>query len=105
MTSVTMVPDDVGQQRLRIDNEKPAATQEVAGIVPSRPVEKNRSPDEKIQPIRAERRRIKDRRKGERRTSNRSILLDTRSHRERRTNTGNRQQDVQHRPRRIDIKV
>lgn len=105
MTTVNLVPDDVGVQRLRADNEKPASTQHVAGIAPSRPVQKNRAPDEKVQPINTERRRGKERRKSDRRLTPRTVLLDTRSHRERRSNIGNREQDQHQVLRSIDIKI
>ncbi|MGD8525429.1 MAG: hypothetical protein PVJ63_04215 [Thioalkalispiraceae bacterium] len=105
MTTVNLLPDDVNLQRLRADNEKPATTQQVAGVAPSRPVQKNRAPDEKIRPVNAERRRNQERRQGERRKRQQSVLLDTRSHRERRRNTGKRHQDQRLQQRRIDIKI
>lgn len=106
MTTINMNPDDVGLQRLRIDNEAPGATNQVAATAPTRPVSKNRAPDEKIQPISVERRRGRERRVGDRRSKNRKVLLDTRSHRERRVSSGKRDSDGQRAiPRSINIKV
>ena len=105
MTTINMNPDDVGLQRLRIDDDAPSATKQVEATAPSRPVTKNRAPDEKIHPISIERRRGKDRRLGDRRTKNRKVLLDTRSHRERRAGSGKRDDDSMHYTRSINIKV
>ena len=101
-----MNPDDIGLQRLRIDDDAQGITKQVVATAPSRPVSKNRAPDEKIHPISVERRRGKDRRKGDRRTKNRDVLLDTRSYRERRVSSGMRDGDSKrHMPRSINIKV
>lgn len=105
MTSVNMTPDDIGLQRLRADNDKPASTHNVSATTPARPVQKNRAPDEKIQPIKSERRSHKERRKGDRRLTPRTVLLDTRSYRERRSNQGNRKQDQHQILQSIDIKI
>lgn len=106
MTTVNLNPDDAGLQRLRIDDEAPGSTKPVAATAPPRPVSKNRAPDEKIQPINVERRRGPERRMGDRRNRSRRVLLDTRSHRERRISSGKRNSDGHHHiPRSINIKV
>ncbi len=105
MTTINMKPDDVGLQRLRIDDDAPSSTKQVVATAPSRPVTKNRAPDEKIHPISVERRRGQDRRMGDRRTKSRKVLLDTRSHRERRAGSGNRDSDATRYTRSINVKV
>jgi hypothetical protein len=94
MTTFTIIPDDSGLQRLRVDDNAPGIVKQVVPAAPARPLQKNRTPDERIvQPINKERRRRQDRRKGDRRIKNCRVLLDTRSHRERRVSQGKRGDD------------
>lgn len=95
MTSITPPPDDIGLQRLKLDNAAPGTARAVtsprpAGGVPeSRPAPRQ-AEAETVTPVE---RRQGERRHGERRQRNLPVVLDTRSRQDRRTRTGQRATD------------
>lgn len=96
MTTINLIPDDAGVQKLRADNEAPTTTHGVSATSATHKVEKHPRSYEQVQSV-SQARRYGERRKGERRQGERRIgkqpvMLDTRSHRERRRN-GRRLQD------------
>ena len=92
MTSIKITPDDLGVQSLRADNTKPEAAKSVAALSGSRAIHKASGPPPEQALLRTERRQG-ERRKLERRQTDKSVILDTRSHHERRSQPGQRRTD------------
>ena len=91
MTSFKIINDDVGVRGLQESNKTPVISGPVMPVKPSNPVQK--SPENlPIRPAQIDRRGSEadqaQRRQLDRRKTNSSVLLDTRSQHDRRTKTG-----------------
>ena len=92
MTSIKITPDDVGVQSLRADNTRANIAKSVAAPSGTRAIHQASGPPPQQQLLRSERRHG-ERRQAERRQADQPVLLDTRSHHERRSQHGQRRTD------------
>ena len=84
MTTITPIPDDLGNQSLKSDNQQTPTAAAVSAVAPKRAIH-NLSGSARMGQRDNVQRRSKDRRRHEeRRQKNIPVLLDTRSQRERR---------------------
>lgn len=85
MTSINLIPDDLGVQRLKSENAQPSTTRAVTPVAPYPTEQANQPHPRPPVPARARNeQRKRERRRGERRRKQDPILLDTRSSQDRR---------------------
>jgi hypothetical protein len=93
MTSINLIPDDLGVQRLRRENSRPASTGSVTAVDPYPAEQPGQShPERRLATRRMSERRQGERRRGERRREQVAVLLDTRSRHDRRSARDRRRQ-------------
>lgn len=99
MTFINLIPDDLGIQRLKAENAKPGTANAVTPVDPY-PTEQANQPHPRARQLRRSAREVRqgDRRRGERRQRQEPVLLDTRSHRERRRQSDRREQAAAQKP-------
>jgi len=93
MTSISIPPNDSGQQNLKIDNSTPATAPAVSPVPATRGVpETPRTTAPAVEQHAVERRKG-ERRRHDRRQQQDKVLLDTRTNHDRRTHSGQRESD------------
>ena len=96
MSSITPPRDDNGTFSLRVTNAASAEVKAVNPAAPAVPVHPGAptTPRKSVKPVRpVKERRRGERRGGDRRQGDEPVLLDTRTHRERRRHAGQRRAD------------
>jgi hypothetical protein len=99
MTSINLIPDDLGLQRLKSENTQPATARAVTAVTPV-PAEQADQPHPRPPQQRrtAGEQRKGERRRGERRSKRDPVLLDTRAPQDRRHTRDRRDEEAETQP-------